>query len=376
MPTADIAHRHNREPHPAAGLAAPEDRATLLRRALPSARAAVVVAVVLTLWAALDLVEPEIAVEACAILLVVAAAFYAVLRSGVNFRFVEPSLITGQVAALFLFLAYLSYRTAQFNAIVMLLYPAVMLVGMLHIHPTRLAGLAVLAVVSHALAIALTTSGKPEVDVAAIAVHLVTLAAVLGLFVYSAGYVGRLRTQLAQATRDLHAEHERAAAKASRDELTGAYNKGFLMEALAREISRAERLDKPLCIARIDIDHFGDINTVFGRAAGDALLARFTAVVQGVARNVDIFGRIGATEFLLLMPDTDLAHAAIGAQRLRTAVQQAAVPELPAGARMTCTIGLACHNNKDAPQVVLGRAEGGLNYAKAAGRNRVMAIGA
>lgn len=346
-----------------------------MRRAAYSARAATLVAVVLALAAALDFVEPAIAVEACAILFVLAVAFYAVLRSGMNLRLADPSLVTEQVGALFLFLAYLAYRTEEFGAVVMLLYPVAMLAGVLRLEPARLAGLAVLAVASLALAIAAAAAGAPGVDLAAIGVHLGTLAAVLGLFAYSAGYVARLRRRLAEATRKLHEQSEGAAGKASRDELTGAYSQRYLMEALGREISRAERLAKPLCAARVDIDRFRDVNVAFGHAAGDSLLARFTAAAHGVIRDVDSFGRIGATEFLLLMPDTDLPGASIGAERLRVAIERAAVPELPAGARMTCTIGLARHEKGEAPAGVLGRAEAGLNYAKAAGRNRVIEVG-
>lgn len=358
------------------GSASPKNPAleASLRRAQPSARVAVLMVVVLTLGAALDLIEAEIAVEACAILVLLVAAFYGLLRSGYGLRFADSGLVVAQIALLFLFLAYLSFRTAEFSVVVMLLYPAVMLAGVLRLDPLRLAWLAGLAVASHALVIVATTVGKPDVNFAAIGVHLGTLSAVLALFVYASGYVSRLRMLLVEATRNLHEQSAGAADKARRDELTGAFNKGYLMEALDRETERAERLGKPLCVARVDIDHFREVNAAFGHAIGDTVLARFTAAAHGVARNVDIFGRIGATEFLLLMPDTSLPDASIGAERLRVAIERAMVPELPVGASMTCTIGLSRHEKGDAPAVVLGRAESGLTYAKAAGRNRVMAI--
>jgi diguanylate cyclase (GGDEF)-like protein len=194
-------------------------------------------------------------------------------------------------------------------------------------------------------------------------------------FAFAAGTVQRLRAHLAEAHGRLHDLAEEARDKASRDALTGAFHRHHLMEALEREVSRAERVGKPLSVARVDVDRFREVNERFGHDAGDAVLKRFAAVAQRAIRDVDVFGRYGGKEFLLIMPDTDLQGALIAAGRLRGALEREPFPELRGERRVTCTIGLSQHGKGEIPARVLGRAEAGLNYGKAAGRDRVIALG-
>jgi diguanylate cyclase (GGDEF)-like protein len=172
-------------------------------------------------------------------------------------------------------------------------------------------------------------------------------------------------------------QHSRLAAlAASRDELTGAFSERQVFDTLAREMARAKRLAAPLSIARVDIDKFSAINLAHGFATGDAVLAHFAAMANEVARHVDSLGRIGGTEFLLLLPDTPLENAHIAAERLRAIVAQSRLPELPADTHITCSIGIAQYMPDETLVVLFERAESGLNLAKATGRNRVVTLAA
>ena len=167
-----------------------------------------------------------------------------------------------------------------------------------------------------------------------------------------------------------------AGQRASRDPLTGVYHHRHLMDALEREIARAERIGKPLSIARVDLDWLGSVNQAHGPAAGDIALRRFTEAASAALRDVDVFGRYGGKEFLALMPDTDLQGAIIAAERIRAAVGREPVPEVRGRRQLSCTLGVAEHRKGENTRLVIGRAEAGLNYAKAAGRDRVIALGA
>ena len=187
----------------------------------------------------------------------------------------------------------------------------------------------------------------------------------------------RLRERLAEARRTL-ARHRatRQATAASRDTLTGVYHHHHLMEVLEREIARAERVGKPLSIARVDLDGLGSVNESHGHAAGDIALKRFTDAAAAALRNVDVFGRYGGKEFLAIMPDTGLKGAVIAAERLRAAVGREPLPEVKGRRHLSCTLGVAEHRKGENTRLVIGRAEAALNYAKAAGRDRVVALDA
>ena len=88
---------------------------------------------------------------------------------------------------------------------------------------------------------------------------------------------------------------------------------------------------------------------------------------------MDIFGRYGGKEFLILMPDTDLAGAVIAAERVRGAVAKEPAPEVGGRRHLSCTIGVAEHRKGENTRLVLTRAEAHLNLGKAGGRDRVVA---
>ena len=206
-------------------------------------------------------------------------------------------------------------------------------------------------------------------------IQIGALALALACFVYATGLVHALRERLAGARRELHDLQLDADQRASRDLLTGTYHHRHLMDALEREIARAERIGKPLSLARVDLDWLGSINQTHGPAAGDVALKRFTVAATEALRDVDILGRYGGKEFLALMPDTDLKGAVIAAERLRAAVGREPVPEVRGKRHLSCTLGVAEHRKGENTRLVIARAESALSFAKAAGRDRVIALG-
>jgi diguanylate cyclase (GGDEF)-like protein len=148
------------------------------------------------------------------------------------------------------------------------------------------------------------------------------------------------------------------------------------MDALEREIARAERIGKPLSIARVDLDLLGSLNQAHGDIAGDVALRKFTAAALDALRDVDVFGRYGGKEFLAVMPDTALNGAVIAAERLRARVGREPMPEVDGRRRLSCTLGVAELRRGENTRLLIARAEAGLNYAKAAGRDQVVALDA
>ncbi len=249
-------------------------------------------------------------------------------------------------------------------AVILLLLLVVMLYGLLRLDRTRLIALAAVALVAYGTAAyMMVDAGYLALPTAWIQICAVALG--LGCFLYASGRVLRLRARLAEAQGRLHDLGLEANERASRDALTGVYHHRHLMDALEREIARAERIGKPLSVARVDLDWLGSVNQTHGAAAGDVALKRFTAAAAGALRD----------EFLALMPDTNLKGAVIAAERLRAAVGREPVPEVRGKRHLSCTLGVAEHRKGENTRLVIGRAEAALSFAKAAGRDRVVAVG-
>jgi diguanylate cyclase (GGDEF)-like protein len=334
------------------------------------------IALVLVLAALLGLIDAAAAVEGCIALGTLAGTVYRLLRSRHGAQLPAADFMAAQLAAAFLLLAWLTYRTGDTPAVMSVLYLTAMVYGVLQLDRARLAVLALFAVVTHGTALFMLIDSGRSIDRAAAWTQFGALLLTFAWFTYAAGNVLRLRARLADAHRRLHKLGIDADERASRDTLTGVYHHRHLMEALEREISRAERIGKPLSIARVDLDWLGSVNQAHGPGAGDIALKRFTGAAASALRDVDVFGRYGGKEFLALMPDTDLKGAIIAAGRIRAAVGREAVPEVQGRKHLSCTLGVAEHRKGENARLVIARAEAALNYAKAAGRDRVVALDA
>jgi two-component system cell cycle response regulator len=114
--------------------------------------------------------------------------------------------------------------------------------------------------------------------------------------------------------------HDRIYRMATVDSGTEVHTKRYLMEALERELKRARRNEHPLCVLCVDLDHFKQVNDLYGHDAGDQVLRQAAACMQQQVRGSDILGRIGGEEFAVVLPETDLPAAIELAERMRLAL--------------------------------------------------------
>jgi two-component system cell cycle response regulator len=158
-----------------------------------------------------------------------------------------------------------------------------------------------------------------------------------------------------------------------RDSLTGLWNHRYAMEALRREGERCDRYPQPLSLLMVDIDLFKDVNDAHGHLAGDAVLREVARTLQAGTRGVDVLGRYGGEEFVLILPHTPREQALRTAERLRKGVEEAVVRVDEAEVRVTVSIGVATFPSPEvkAPADLLAAADAALYRAKDQGRNRV-----
>jgi len=157
---------------------------------------------------------------------------------------------------------------------------------------------------------------------------------------------------------------------ATTDPLTGCGNRRRIFQQLEDEVARYRRYPRGFSVLMIDLDFFKRINDEYGHASGDATLQATVALFQSVLRSSDALGRTGGEEFLVLLPEVELAIASELAERLRSAVAEAASADQPV-IRCTVSIGVAAYAAGETAADLLGRADQALYQAKTLGRNRV-----
>lgn len=162
----------------------------------------------------------------------------------------------------------------------------------------------------------------------------------------------------------------------SHDALTGTLSRRALFERAEQELERSKRSGKPVTLMVLDLDHFKRVNDEHGHLAGDRTLQQFAECLRQALRQIDVVGRFGGEEFVVLLPDTGTEVAAIVAERIRSAR-----PSTPSAATVTVSIGVvsrpplvADESARLALDTLVERADQALYQAKVSGRDRVVTL--
>lgn len=176
------------------------------------------------------------------------------------------------------------------------------------------------------------------------------------------------RTTLETEFRERQALLERA----TRDALTGLWNRATILDVLARESSQAQRTGAPLSVGIIDVDHFKNINDNYGHLRGDEVLRVLSRRLSAELRQADWLGRYGGEELMMVLPGWQRAEVELAAERLCKCVSDEPFVASGQSLKVTISIGIArCESPADKADDILGRADAALYEAKRAGRNRV-----
>ncbi|TBW56171.1 sensor domain-containing diguanylate cyclase [Marinobacter halodurans] len=164
--------------------------------------------------------------------------------------------------------------------------------------------------------------------------------------------------------------------RARTDALTGMFNRRYMEERLDAELDRSRRYGNTLAVVLLDFDHFKSINDQYGHAAGDVALELFADKVRELSRATDVTARWGGEEFLILMPETDLAGAWNFLERLADSLRTIGFTRKGQRITLTMSIGLAIARSDDDRDTVVNRADEAMYRAKSSGRNRIcLAVG-
>ncbi len=168
--------------------------------------------------------------------------------------------------------------------------------------------------------------------------------------------------------------HDRMAAECGLDQLTGLLNRRGLEERAVALFEGVRQQERPLSVLFADLDGFKGINDALGHHVGDAVLRKVAGLIDASIRDSDVAARYGGDEFVVIMPDTDLRHAPLVAERLQAAVTQwARTGEV----RLSLSIGIgAAPEHGQELSVLLERVDGAMYLNKqSSGRGGIRCVG-
>lgn len=177
---------------------------------------------------------------------------------------------------------------------------------------------------------------------------------------------------LRREARNIKAEEEKLYFLATKDFLTGIYNRRHVMELGQRMLSTHARYGRSMSVLLLDIDHFKVVNDRYGHDTGDKILNMFSKIVLSKLRPSDILGRFGGEEFIVALHDTEYRQALVIADRIREAIQDLGVDSGGKLPEITVSIGVASNCDSTDFDEIIRNADDALYRAKHGGRNRVV----
>ncbi|MBI5531687.1 MAG: diguanylate cyclase [Deltaproteobacteria bacterium] len=186
----------------------------------------------------------------------------------------------------------------------------------------------------------------------------------------------RLRAgrRIVELQEQLVAAREELRAQATHDSLTGVWNRGSILEAMARELERGEREKRPFSIAMADVDYFKSVNDRLGHQVGDVVLSEVARRMSARVRPYDMVGRYGGEEFLVVLPGCDSREAQRMVERLRAEVGMGILVNDQPAVYVTLSFGVSTFKPGSGLtcEKLLRSADGALYAAKDLGRNRAV----
>ncbi len=175
--------------------------------------------------------------------------------------------------------------------------------------------------------------------------------------------------ELLQLTDNLKASNESLLSLATRDKLTGLYNRHFFEEIATETMEVADRNNEPLSLIIFDLDHFKKVNDTWGHPVGDDVLRQTALTTADLMRKADFLSRVGGEEFAVILPHTDKNGALAVAEKIRAALDQDLHPK---AGRVSGSFGVAERLKAESLRRWYKRCDEALYQAKLHGRNRVM----
>jgi two-component system, cell cycle response regulator len=186
--------------------------------------------------------------------------------------------------------------------------------------------------------------------------------------------IKRLQDELDSKNRELEDVNKRLRKLSITDGLTELFNHRHVHELLHEEYERSKRSGDAMAVAMLDLDRFKQVNDTYGHPTGDVILYETARILRETAREIDMVGRYGGEEFIVILPGSDEDAAAQFAERVRVAIAEHIFRDEETEVQMTMSGGVASypHDDGDDPDLLIKRADEALYHAKNSGRDRII----
>ncbi len=301
--------------------------------------------------------------------------FYILIRSGWNRTCAEPTLALPQALSAQTLVACAYAMSGPVHAGVLILLPLVMVFSMfdMAVRNARLLMLYTIALMG--IVMWQRSHANPQVYVPMLeGIYFILVATVLPAISQLSVLLSTMRRRVKTQKLELEKAMAHIQQMATHDDLTGLSNRRHVLHLLNEHAMRHARGGPSFYICMADLDHFKHVNDSYGHAVGDEALCAFARQAIALLRNTDIVGRWGGEEFLMLLPETPPGDPNVGVERLRKGLADyeisAHLPEL----RIRFSCGLSRFRGGEPIVDTIERADRALYAAKAAGRNRTVAL--
>lgn len=180
-----------------------------------------------------------------------------------------------------------------------------------------------------------------------------------------------LVTEKSELVAQLQQQTETLEQQVRLDALTGIANRRAFDESLQYECLRSSRLQQPMSLVLLDLDHFKRVNDQYSHLAGDLVLKRVSALLQQQIRDIDTLARWGGEEFALLLPNTTLGAAVEICERIRQQITKIDCQDIDHSLHLTASFGVANSGTQGQPRQLISQADAMLYLAKARGRDQI-----
>jgi diguanylate cyclase len=308
--------------------------------------------------------------------LLTCVALYARLRSGVGQQLDDSQIARWQLHAFLVFLAWGYVIGGEGRPVALLLLMLMLsfnvfladgkLMRQLSLSSGSLFGVAMLRV-------AMNETGT-QLGPALQLVYFVVLMLMLLCLTVMVQQLDTLRRKALERKQALEAALSRIGEMATRDELTGLFNRRHMLEWLHTEKQRCQRQGRSFCLGLVDLDHFKNINDRHGHAVGDEALTRAAHTLAAGLRETDLLARWGGEEFLVVFTDTDCATAQVVIDRIRQQLANSLISPSVPDLSLSFSAGLTTFQPEELLTRAMDRADRALYLAKAAGRGRTLVV--
>lgn len=300
-------------------------------------------------------------------------SFTFLIRSGLNEKFVDPSLTIPQLLWGTSFLLAMIYLLNEWRALMLMAFFGMFSFGFFRLKFREFLSVGLFAILGYTLVLLYIFIEEPErINVELELAQLLAFSCTILVMLYTGSSIQRLRDRAKRQYVALQDALDVNRKLATTDDLTSLYNRRYFMEKLSQQKALSERDKSDFVVIYCDLDHFKHINDTFGHHTGDIVLKKFAEILRSNIREIDYAARFGGEEFVGLLINTDLANAIKVTERIRESLASYNFNDIAPSLRATVSIGIANFQEFSTIQETLMSADNRMYRAKEQGRNQVV----